>query len=137
MDMPDYVERALQRFKHDKTKDENSPHLWIAPHCGTATQLTSPPDTTTPLSPINLKLVMQIIGVFLYYAQVINNAMLVALSVIAFANSKGTQATLKACRRPLNYTATHPNAEIRFLASNMVLWSDSDASYLCEPKAKS
>ena len=137
MDMPNYVGNALQRFEHTKLKAEDSPHHWIAPHYGKATQLTSPPDNSAPLSPADLKLVQQIVGVFLYYARAIDNTMLVALSSIASAQAKGTQATLKACRRLLDYAATHPDAKIRFNASDMVYWTHSDASYLSEPKAKS
>jgi hypothetical protein len=37
----------------------------------------------------------------------------------------------------LNYCATHPEAEIRFKRSNMVLHVKSGASYLCLPKAGS
>jgi hypothetical protein len=115
MDMPDYVGNTLQCFKHITAKAEDLPHLWIAPHCGEATQLTSPPDTSTPLSPDDLKLVQQIVGVFLYCALAIDNTMLVALSSIASAQAKGTHATLKACRRLLDYAATHPDAKIRFI----------------------
>ena len=137
MDMPNYVGIALQRFKHTTLKAEDSPHHWIAPHHGKATQLTSPPDNSAPLSPADLKLVQQLVGVFLYYVWAIDNTMLVALSSIASAQAKGTQATLKAGRRLLDYAATHPDAKIRFNASNMVYWNHSDASYLSEPKAKS
>ena len=137
MDMPKYVDNALQRFEHELEKAEHSPHHWIAPHYGKATQLTSPPDKSAPLSPADLKLVQQIVGVFLYYARALDNTMLVTLNAIAAAQSKGTQATLQACRRLLDYAATHSDASIRYHASDMVYKLDSDASYLCEPKAKS
>jgi hypothetical protein len=37
----------------------------------------------------------------------------------------------------LDYVASHPDAILTYSASNMVLNVHSDASYLCEPKAKS
>jgi hypothetical protein len=37
----------------------------------------------------------------------------------------------------LNYAATHPNAKLKYTASDMILWIDSDASYLSESKARS
>ena len=43
MDMPKYVDNALQRFEHELAKAEHVPHHWIAPHYRKATQLTSPP----------------------------------------------------------------------------------------------
>jgi hypothetical protein len=135
--MPKYVNVSLQCFEHDKTKDEHSPHLWITPHCGKVTQLTSPPNTAMPLSPADLKLVMQVIGVFLYCALVIDNTMLVALSWTASAQAKGTQTSLKVCHCLLDYAATHPDDKICFHASDIVFWTHSDTSYLCEPKSRS
>jgi hypothetical protein len=60
---------------------------------------------------------MQVVRVLLYYARALDNTMLVALNTIPLAQAKGTQATLKACMRLLNYAATHPDATIRFQAS--------------------
>jgi hypothetical protein len=37
----------------------------------------------------------------------------------------------------LNYSATHPNASILYRASDMILHTHSDASYLTEPEAHS
>lgn len=37
----------------------------------------------------------------------------------------------------LNYCATHPDAKIRYHASDMILHIHTDASYLSEPQAKS
>eukprot|EP00957_Ditylum_brightwellii_P008469 642079-Ditylum_brightwellii.AAC.1 len=37
----------------------------------------------------------------------------------------------------LDYCHTHPNATLRFLASDMILTLHSDASYLSEKKAHS
>jgi hypothetical protein len=48
-----------------------------------------------------------------------------------------TQATMQAITQLLNYCATHPEATVRYIASNMVLHVESDASYLTAPKAQS
>ena len=37
----------------------------------------------------------------------------------------------------LNYTDTHPNTKLKYIASAMHIWIHSDASYLNEPKAHS
>ena len=37
----------------------------------------------------------------------------------------------------MDYAATHPAAQIRYIASEMHLWIHTDASYLNEPKARS
>ena len=39
--------------------------------------------------------------------------------------------------RFLDYVATHPDATLKFHASDMILWAHSDASYLSEPRARS
>ena len=61
----------------------------------------------------------------------------VALSTIAAEQSKATEKTAKAVNKLLNYCATHPNAAIRYKASDMILRIHSDTSYLTEPKARS
>jgi len=63
--------------------------------------------------------------------------MLVALGSLAAAQSEGTQATIEACTHLLNYAATHPDAVLRYHASEMILHIHSNASYLSETKARS
>jgi hypothetical protein len=63
--------------------------------------------------------------------------MLQTLNDLATAQSKGTQATATAMTHFLNYCVTHPDAVLRFKASNMILHIHSDASYLPAPEARS
>ena len=63
--------------------------------------------------------------------------MLTALGSIAAQQSKGTEKTYADTLWLLNYAATHPNAKIRYTASDMILYIHSDASYLSEPQARS
>ena len=63
--------------------------------------------------------------------------MLVALGTLASAQSNGTQATMKAAVKLLNYANTHPDSAIRYYASGMQLHIHSDASYLSEANARS
>ena len=79
---------------------------------------------------------MQIVGSLLYYARTIDSTLLVALSDITSAQSKGTEETQKAARKLLDYCATHPEAKIRYKGSQMALHIHSDASYLLAPKAR-
>jgi hypothetical protein len=44
---------------------------------------------------------------------------------------------MKAITHLLNYCATHPNATLRYVASDMMLHVESDASYLSETKGRS
>eukprot|EP00957_Ditylum_brightwellii_P035238 2672432-Ditylum_brightwellii.AAC.1 len=43
----------------------------------------------------------------------------------------------EACHQLLDYVATHPNAAVCFVASDMILVVHSDVSYLSESKARS
>ena len=63
--------------------------------------------------------------------------MITALGSIAAQQSKGTDNTYADTLWLLNYAATHPNAKIRYTASNMILYIHSDAPYLSETQAYS
>ena len=63
--------------------------------------------------------------------------MLAALSSISVQKSKGTEKTYADTLWLLNYATTHPNATIRYTASDMVLHIHSDVSYLSEPQSHS
>ena len=63
--------------------------------------------------------------------------MLPALNTITAAQSNSTQNTMEALTKLLNYCTSHPNATVQYHASNMILWTDSDASYLSAPKGRS
>jgi hypothetical protein len=73
----------------------------------------------------------------LYYARTVNLTVLLALSTIASEQAKGTESTMKKCKQLLGYLATHPNATVRFHASNMILNVHSDTSYLSEANTHS
>jgi hypothetical protein len=62
---------------------------------------------------------------------------LMGLSTIASEQTKGKERTLEKAYQVLDYLATHPNAVVRFRASDMVMNIHSDASYLSEPNARS
>jgi hypothetical protein len=58
-----------------------------------------------------------------------------ALSAIAAQQSAPPEETLARVNQFLNYMWAHPNAKIRYRASDMILYVHSDASYLSAPKA--
>ncbi len=49
----------------------------------------------------------------------------------------GTEAKANACHQLLDYVAAHPNAGIRYLASNMILAVYTDALYLSKHNTRS
>jgi hypothetical protein len=56
---------------------------------------------------------------------------------LATQQNNGTQNTVQAMIDFLNYCATHPDAVLRYMASDMVLQVHSDATYLVDPEAHS
>ena len=58
-----------------------------------------PTDTTKPLIPKETKKLQEIIGTLLYYGRAVDSTMLVALSTLASAQTKGTHATKRAAAR--------------------------------------
>jgi hypothetical protein len=118
--MPGYVIKALERFQHTPPhRHEHSPHAWNKTVYGTHPQLTSPVDDKSLLLPSELTRIQEITGTLLFYARAIDITMLVALGTIASNQSKGTQATAQALTQLLNYTAAHPDATVRYTASDM------------------
>jgi hypothetical protein len=62
---------------------------------------------------------------------------LMALSTIASKQTTETEQTMEKALQVLDYLATHPDATVKFRASDIVMNIHSDASYLTEPKARS
>ena len=77
------------------------------------------------------------VGKFLYYARAVDPTMLHILSTLASAQPIGTQATIEIMTYFLNYASSHPDAKLRYNASDMILMIESDAAYVTEPKARS
>jgi hypothetical protein len=137
LSMPGYVERALQRFEHSKpTRDEFSPHAWTAPDYG-ARQQYAMHDESPLLDVRNIKRVQEVLGTFLFYGRAVDLTMVTAIGSIATEQASATELTMKAITQLLNYAACNPDATLRYHASDMILYVESDASYLSESKARS
>ena len=138
LSMPGYIERVLQRFAHlSPTRPQHSPHPWQQPKYGKKVQFAPLPDESPALDAANHTHVQEVLGTLLYYARAIDSTMLPAIGTLATQQAHATQATLQTLTHLLNYAATHPDATIRYVASDMILHVDSDASYLSESKARS
>ena len=74
---------------------------------------------------------------FLYYARAVDISMLPAVTAVASEQSKPTQAVLAAAKRLIAYAASYPANEIVFSACDMILYGQSDASYLSRSNARS
>jgi len=136
--MPGYIERALQRFHHPTpSQPEHAPHPWQRPNYGAKTQYADAPDTAEALNAADTLKIQEVLGTLLFYARAIDSTLLTAIGELATEQAGGTKATMEKLTQLLNYCATHPDAIIRYTASDMILAIESDASYLSVTKARS
>ena len=136
--MPQYIEKTLQKFNHPTpARAQHAPHDWIRPAYGAKIQY-APADPNLPvLDQAGTTRVQSINGTLMYYARAVDPSMLPALNEISTQQAKPTEQTITKCNHLLDYAATHPNAVIRYHASDMALHVDTDAAYLVLPNAKS
>jgi hypothetical protein len=138
MSMPGYIERALTRFQHTASlKPEHSPHPWQRPNYGAKTQFTTPPDESPALDAADKTRILEVLGTLLFYARAIDSTLLTAIGELATEQSQATKTTMDKLSQLLNYCAAHPDASVRYTASDMILAVESDASYLSVAKGRS
>jgi hypothetical protein len=111
-------------------KPQQSPFTATPIAYGQKTQYTPDKDTLAPLSPECIKRIKKIILSLLYYARAVDNKLLVALDAIRARQAKATIHTEQLVETLLNYVATYPINCIVYRASDMVLFTHSDAGYL-------
>jgi hypothetical protein len=73
----------------------------------------------------------------LYYARSVDPTVSIPLNDITTEQTKATEKTQAATNQILDYLATHPDATIRYHASDMILHIHSDASYFSVSNAQS
>jgi hypothetical protein len=124
--MPGYVEREFERFQHSTPSGaQHSPSTWTTPQYGAASQLTASVNDIPALDPAGILHLQTVAGTLLFYARAVDHTMLVTIGDIAAAHAHVSEATMSACVPLLNYAATHPDAVVRYTASDM--------SYLSAP----
>ena len=118
--MPGYIKKVLQRFQHKCSKPQHSAYQCAPKQYGKSAQLPLPPDDSPPLSKPGITRIQQIVGAILYYARCVDITILMTLSTIAHEQAHATERTNLSVTQLLD-CATHPDAAIRFRASDMVL----------------
>ena len=96
-----------------------------------------PPDERLPVSKDKIKKIQGVVGRILLYARGVDSTFLVGLNSIAIQQTSATDNIPKRTEDLLDYAATHPDTKIRYRASEMILQTHTDASYLSEPKDQS
>ena len=134
--MAGYIDKVLQRFPPIQTGGAASPALYTPPSYGNPDLRPSSDDSPT-LSAPDILMLQEIIGCLLYYARGIDITILTAVNHLASLQAHPTCNTMIAAQRLLAYCARYPNNSLRYHACDMVLYIQSDASYLSRPGARS
>ena len=136
--VPGYVESKLKQFNHKPPKKpQHSPAIAQPIKYGQKIQKATPIDTSAKLSKEGIEQIQMIVGAFAWYAGATDPTMAKTLSSIAGRQAQATENLEKEVKQFMDYCSTHPDAVVRFMASEMILALHSDASYLSEPGAKS
>jgi hypothetical protein len=96
---------------------------------GTKTQYAAQ-EKTPPLTAKQCLNIQKFTRSVVYYARALDPTVLMPLNDIATEQTKATEKTQAATNQLLDYIATHPDATIRYHASDMILHIHSYASYL-------
>lgn len=138
--MPTYINKALSKFNYQPRKiPEHAPHASAEIRYSKKPQLAPKAHINfPPLTKKQRNYAQSIIGTWNFYARAVDPTMLPAVGTISTNLTSSPYEVLeKKINQLLDYSHTHPNAAIKYIASQMHLWCHTDASYLSETKARS
>jgi hypothetical protein len=135
--MPGYISNVLSKFQYNaSTNPQHTPSRYITPVYGAKTQYATQ-DETPPLNAKQCLNIQKVTVSVLYYARAVYPTMLMPLNNIIIEQTRATEKTQAVTNQLLDYLATHPDAAIRYNASDMILHIHRDASYLSVSNARS
>ena len=137
--MKGYVKRALKRFGHvpSSTRTQHAPHPWLEPIYGYKGPQQPHKTSSSPLlDDQETKTIQAITGNFNFYSEV-DPCIKPALNEIGTVQASPTADTKRKVQMLLDYLHAHPDATLRYHASDMVLQVEADAAYLVLPQARS
>ena len=100
-------------------------------------QHTLPPSSLPLLDNAGTKRGQAINGTFLYYARVVDLCMLPVINKISSQKAIPTEATNNKATMLMDYAYHYSNAILRYYASTMKLYIDSDTACLILPNTRS
>jgi hypothetical protein len=115
---------------------QHNPSRYVTPVYGANTQYATKYETP-PLTAQQCLTIQKVIGSVLYYARVADPTVLMPRNDIATEQTKATEKMQAATNQLLDYLATHPDATIRYHASDMILHIHSNALYLSVSNSRS
>ena len=138
LSMPNYVTTAPAELGHQPPEQrQDQPHRHVRPNYGAKVQYATPNDTSPALGKEAAQRIRKITGKFLYLGRAVDSTLLTPLSAIASSQANPSQDTMDKANQFLDYVSSQEEAVLTYNASEMILATHSDASYLCEPRARS
>jgi hypothetical protein len=136
--MPGYIKADLRKYHHPApTRPEHAPHQCNMPVYGAKTQYVEDKEDSPALSQKYINRLQHLGGTLLYYARAVDPTLILPVNVLASEQTRATADTANKIIKIFNYCTTHPEATLRYHASDMILNIHSDASYLSEKESKS
>ncbi len=137
--MPGYIEKMLKRFRpiylFTAHRPAKTPGKYTVP-IYRRIQLAKV-DKSPPLSSTEKNELQAIVGTLLYYARAVDPTLLPISNKIASQQTSPTANVIAAANRALSYAAGHIINAIIYHASDMIIFSHVDASYLSRSHARS
>ena len=104
-----HVQKILQCFQHAvPARKQDSPYRVPPRKYGTAAHDLLPEDTLDKINEKRVKIIQQVIGGVLYYAQAVDLTVLAAHSSIVSEQASAAEDAEKRVSQLLDYLATHP-----------------------------
>ena len=136
--MEGYIEKVLLKYGLTKpTHTQLTPHRHREIKYGATHKLIPAEDNIPALDAAGVKRIQAIIGALLYYAQAVDNKILVVLSVIGSKQAAATEDTYTSTKQLLDYVDTYPNDGIIYHSIKMVLSSHAESGLHNESKGRS
>jgi hypothetical protein len=137
LSMPGYVEKLLRRVRPAGIKGASTPSVYHAPNYKSPKAQTATIDASPMATEAQQHELQVVVGTLLYYARTVDPSILTAVHELGSVQAKPTAKDMIKLERLLQYVSTHQRGATRYYASSMQLQVQSDASYLCRPKARS
>lgn len=135
--MPTYVDKALSKLDHKAKSYKTHSAVKFQKLEYSKAQIIMDEDTSRKLDPVETKRLQSIIGIFLYYARIIDSTMLPAVNILSTKQSNPTTNDLAAAEVLMDYAHSYPNEILEYKRSDMILKSVSDTTYLSERNSSS
>jgi hypothetical protein len=135
--MPGYIEKLLRKVRPHGIKGASTPGIYYPPNYKSQKSQTATIDASPFASKEQQHELQVVVGTLLYYARTVDASILTAVHELGSVQSQPTLQDMKKVDRILQYVSTHQHGATRFYASSMQLQVQSDASYLCRPRARS